>query len=74
VSSAVCWLSWHANVVHASGGSPPGKLYAAAGCRDSRFKGFVSNVKIPSYNAVLGGCKARNVLEYVWGKWLSVAV
>jgi hypothetical protein len=34
----------------------------------------VSNVKVPSYNAVLWGRKVRDVLEYVRGKWLSVAI
>jgi hypothetical protein len=74
VPSTVCWLSWHANIVHGGGGGPPGKLYAAASCGYSGFEGFVSDVKIPSYDAVSGRCKVRNVLEYVWGKWLSVAV
>ena len=74
MSSTVCWLSGHADVVHTGGGGPPGELYAAAGCGNSGFKGFVSDVKVPSYNAVLGGRKVRNVLEYVRGKWLSVAV
>jgi RPA family protein len=74
MASAVCWLPRHTNVVHRGVSSPPGEPYAAAGCGNRRLEGFVSNVKVPSYNAVLGGRKVRNVLEYVRGKWLSVAV
>ena len=74
VASAVCWLPWHTNKVYRGVSSPPGELYAAAGCGNRRLKGFVSDVKVPSYNAVLGGRKVRDVLEYVRGKWLSVAV
>ena len=44
------------------------------GCGDSRFKGFVSDVEISSYKAVLWRRKARDVLQYVRGEWLPVAV
>jgi hypothetical protein len=74
VSSTVCRLSWHADVIHRGGSSPPSELYAAASCGNSGLEGFVSNVKVPSYNTVLRGCKVRNVLEHVRGKWLSITV
>ena len=74
MASAVCWLPRHTNKVHRGVSSPPGELYAAAGCGNRRLKGFVSDVKVPSYNAVLWGREVRNVLEYARGKRLSVAV
>lgn len=74
VSSTVCRLSWHADVVHGGGSSPPSELYAAASCGNGRLEGFVSNVKVPSYKTVLRGCKVRDVLEHFRGKWLSITV
>ena len=55
MASAVSQLPRHTNVVHRGVSSPPGELYAAAGCGNRRLKGFVSNVKVPSYNAVFRG-------------------
>ncbi|KAK7178321.1 hypothetical protein PSPO01_15630 [Paraphaeosphaeria sporulosa] len=71
MAGAVRWLPWHANIVHRGGTRPPGKLYAAVGCGDSRFEGFVSDVEVSPYEAVSGRRKVRDVLEYVRGGTLS---
>ena len=44
------------------------------GCSDIQFEGFVPDVEVSPYKALLGRREVRDVLQYVGGEWLSVTV